>query len=1261
MNLNRLNVTLLTATCMLLAGLQPRPAQASPLLLPYVPLIVSVSATPNVLIQMDDSGSMDWEILARPHYTICAYDGWVKDGNNNFPSTKCNTTRETGPGDAMMTGWGKPDGSGNDGIVPELGYIFDFDNEGNCSRYGSWYVAESCETDYTRSGGGDVAELDMDWRIRSSSLNVLYYNPHSLYQPWEGGSTTYTNANWSAARSWPDSNHNDYKDTRNLGSNGGFHYNVWIDDRGYSGTKPNRTDMTIGQNDEVDLWDSYIRVTVTDTAISCDKFTITSAGTYGLDATKSAYTCTNNETGGLSLAEMKQNIANWFQYHRRRVHAANAALGSVLSELNEFRYGLSYINQSSSNQIKIGMQAADDLDYDKQITTILDDTYTSKRASGGTPLRLGLDRVGRYYQKTGSDAPITLSCQKSFGVLFTDGYWNGSTPSAVNGDQDGDNATLRRNSSYTTNVTLADVAYKYYNMDLRPDLPDAVPTDSFDTNNKQHMVTYTINFGAEGLLVDEDGNGWPGSGDVPPGFDWYSGADSSIKTDSYWNSRKADDMWHAAYNGKGTFISAKNPQELVKAFKDALLNIGGRTGGAAAAAANSGSISSSSRIFQAKFDSTDWHGELLAIKVKSDGTLDSTPLWNAATKLTAKSNVYLASNAGGRDVFTWNDVNSTGVPFEYSSLNATQKALMNRNGSGVEDNKGDQRVRYLRGEDTHEASKGGPFRNRTFKLGDIVDSDPVYVGYPPFFYPFGRYQSFLQTHINRTGVIYVGANDGMLHAIRESDGEELFAYVPGKVMHKMSKLSDQDYTHEFYVNASPNYGDVQIGGSDTDWSSVLVGALGQGGQGVFALDITNPDSFNSNDVLWEFTDEDDADLGFTIGQPQIKKMANGKWAAIFGNGVNNTKNDSNPSTTGKGAIYILFIKEGKDGWSASDFKKISVPGGSVNDPNAVFTPAAADVDGDNIVDFIYAGDLKGRMWKFDVSSSNTSNWKLALGGNPLFDAGPSQPITDRPAIAAHPYGRNLGQLVLFGTGKFLEYSDKITDSAPTQSIYAVWDLDKNYATKQNLSGSALYHSKSDLAKNTLVENSGVRVLGTGSGTNWLDTNGKPDKKGWYVDFPTEGERMVRKPLLRDNLVFFVSMIPNADPCAAGGTGWIQVLDILTGQPPTFPVFDIDGDQDITDVSDLIKAGDLNDPSDDLVPAGVFSPSIPNLPAMIYDDRPGFSFGTTPFPLEPNQARGCDAGSARAYSFTTGSNGSIMAVATATESLSCGRQSWRRER
>ena len=288
----------------------------------------------------------------------------------------------------------------------------------------------------------------------------------------------------------------------------------------------------------------------------------------------------------------------------------------------------------------------------------------------------------------------------------------------------------------------------------------------------------------------------------------------------------------------------------------------------------------------------------------------------------------------------------------------------------------------------------------------------------------------------------IGGNDGMLHAFDALTGEELFSYIPGEVFPRLNLLTDPDYTHQFYVDGSPVYGDVQFGAGAGGWRSVLAGGLRNGGQGLYVLDITNPDTFGSSKALFEFTDANDADLGYTYAAPQIVRMNNDEWAIVIGNGYNNTKPDGAASTSGTAALYIIFIKAASNGGvSNTDFVKIPVGNADVNNPNGLGSVGVSDIDGDARADFLYAGDLRGDLWRFDITSSNPGDWPN--GAQKLFTAknsnGDTQPITAAPTAIAHPLGIGQGALILFGSGQFIATDDIDPTNQTTQTFYAVWD------------------------------------------------------------------------------------------------------------------------------------------------------------------------------------------------------------------------------
>ncbi len=1211
--------TLIALTALAAGLLAPFTASAA-LLLPKIPLFVNISTTPNIFLEMDDSGSMDWDILMPTHFTTCRYN--KRKG--------CSTLERTGE----FYDWTGQYSNGNK-VFRTFEYVEHSDDDAysvGCSG-SSRQAVERCNS---RTG-----TAPWDWRVRSASLNVLFFNPAIDYLPWPG----YSNASFSSTHSYPDPALSGYNDTDNMA---GFVYNYWIDDKGFNGSRPDKTDDNTLPNGIVDEWDSHVEVTVDAGLYTCKLYnyapddnglnpTITV-----LDGTDSRCTAALGTNG--SVSQLQQNVANWFQYYRRRAMVARASVARVVTDLPSFRYGFSLINDYDDVFVEQPGPLVND--YTTHNANLIKEYLTHPQKAYGTPLRRGLERVGRYFdgELSGKDSPIASACQKNFAILFSDGYWNGSNPSVVRTDVDGDNGVVFNGTGSETRVLLADVAKYYYDKDLS-DLPDLVPTDQFDAASHQHLSTFTIGFGINGSLVDSDDDGWPNN--LTNGNKWYlSGANDE--------ERRVDDLWHAAWNSRGEYISAKRPEELISELTNAILDISDRVGGAASGATNGGSISSESKVFQAKFDAADWHGSLLAINVNSaDGEL-GTIAWEAGDILDTYSDSWFT---GGRKVFTYNPATGNGGSFTWDDISDAQKALLNINpDTGDADSDGQDRLNFVRGSSAFE---GGKFRSREHRLGDIAHSDPEYVSFPSFYYPFGGYSTFAYANKDRDPVIYVGANDGMLHAFNESDGTELFTFVPNKVIHKLPELSSPGYYHDFYVDGSPVYGDIETANG---WKSVLVGALRGGGHGLYALDITDPDNFDANDVLWEFTDEDDPDMGFIFGDPQIRKMANDKWAAIFTSGYNNMAADGHASPEGKQFVYVVFINEGTDGWSSGDYRKIELP-----NADGLSAPAVADIDGDGVADFVYVGDLDGNMWKVDVTSSSAASWNVSFGGEPLFIAkdseGNRQAITSRPAIMRHPLSIREGVMVLFGTGKYLEVNDDVVEGAQAQTVYGIWDRDGYYNKALDERSSTGDHdfSRSELTPSIMSVDAGSnkRVIHDyGPGTPiWFDDNGDPDSRGWMVDLPVEGERVVRKIILRDNIAILVSLIPEGDVCSAGGSGWLMALNAETGNAPRFPVIDITDDNSINEDDVLMVDNPYDDTGDDVManPVGIEMLSIPNLPALLYDDRPT-DLGTV-FPIRPNSPRGCGADGAKSFTYTTRTNGSVVMVAAAHQPLACGRQNW----
>jgi type IV pilus assembly protein PilY1 len=692
-------------------------------------------------------------------------------------------------------------------------------------------------------------------------------------------------------------------------------------------------------------------------------------------------------------------------------------------------------------------------------------------------------------------------------------------------------------------------------------------------------------------------------------------------------------------------------EQLTKAFNEII----DRVTTASSASVNSGSISSETRLYQAKFSTRDWTGQLLSFRIDTDTGQLSTVDWDAAEEIPA---------ANAREIVTRNS-NGAGAAFRWDALDATRKAQLE-----LLDGLGEERLDYLRGDTSREQrNAGGVFRNRPTLtsgepalLGDIVSSSPVFVGRPPFRYrddlEAAPYSAFRIAQDDRRPMVYAGANDGMLHAFDGETGQERFAFVPGSIFGRLPALTDPNYNHLFFVDGPPNMGDVFFKGPG-EWRTVLVGGLNKGGQAVYALDVTDPDTLNesnaSNVVLWEFSDADDADLGFTFSQPAIiRTRDNGRWVAVFGNGYNNTAADGSASATGNAALYFVDIETGALVRKINTQTGIASPG-SGGRPNGLATPAAVDTNGDGTADYVYAGDLYGNLWKFDIRSTDPANWRVAYGTTaaplPLFTAtdaaGNRQPITSRPEVGRGPAG--VGTVVLFGTGKFLEPSDKVVETTladfRVQSLYGIFDRNSGTAAtdrvtsrtslvQQKILAEELYTTPSD---SFLVRVTSRETVTTGNRGWFMDLAFDANADGSYGSGEYKGEKLVANPVLRAGRAIFTTLVPDPDPCGFGGGGWLMEFDSLTGARLAASPFDLNNDRLFNDL-DFIEI-EVNGDKIRLPVSGVASKEgIIQSPGILADPNR---------PLE--------------FKYSPGTTGNIQVTVENPGPSGFGRQSWRQIR
>lgn len=767
------------------------------------------------------------------------------------------------------------------------------------------------------------------------------------------------------------------------------------------------------------------------------------------------------------------------------------------------------------------------------------------RSEANTPLAETYYEVTRYFRglpsqynaNTTYSSPIQYRCQKNFVAVVTDGFptwdtqfpandpadvadsgrtlpdWDGLAPPTQPADyplfpqySDGYAAGQPAAQGEGRTLFLDDIAKFGFDLDLRIGGNDNAGV-SFDAPpyRIQNLSTYTVGFAVANQMLQD-----------------------------------------AAQYGSGIYYTANNEAQLNTALQAAFKDIIDKTSSAASVATNSTRLSADTFIYQARFSTGDWSGQLLAFPINSDGSVGA-PAWDAAS---------LIPPPAQRKIFTYDPTAPAGIrgkDFLWSTLNAGQQAELDKNDSGVADGLGQKRLAYLRGDRSNEAPGGAQFRARSVVLGDIVNSDPLFVGRQDFGFDRlpgvegGSYEAFRASaaYQGRPGTLYVGSNDGMLHAFDATTGGERFAFVPNTVYPRLSLPTSPAYntSHKYLVDGSARAVDAYLNGA---WETVLLGALGAGGRGVFALRVTDPVAFGADDVLWEFDSANDIDMGLSLPQTSIARMNNGRWAAIVANGYN--------SGGQKAVLFILDLATG------AVIRKIDT---GVAGDNGLSSPIPVDVDRDRITDFIYAGDLKGNLWKFDVTAANANQWDVAFkqGSTPLplfsacasasssCPAGTQQPITVRPEVGLNPKG---GFIVHFGTGRYFATGDT-TLTTPVNSFYGIFDPnDKGVANPQPVGAG----------RGQLLEQ---RVLGTqtiGSENVRLTTNNQltDAHRGFFIDLPETGERQVSTPLLRGGRIIFTTVTPNSDPCGFGGTSWLMELDAQTGSRLSFSPFDLNRDR-----------------------------------------------------------------------------------------------------
>jgi len=639
----------------------------------------------------------------------------------------------------------------------------------------------------------------------------------------------------------------------------------------------------------------------------------------------------------------------------------------------------------------------------------------------------------------------------------------------------------------------------------------------------------------------------------------------------------------AIAGGTGNYYAATSPTALTNDLQGIIVSILTATQSTAAATVSSTPLREGSVAFEAQFTTSDvyqdWTGDLLEYPINPTtgavNTATGSQVWSAKTQLDAQS-------YSSRIIATWDPVAAAGTPFEWNPA-AAPKGISSTTTLGMDlstftsDTNGSDVLSYLRGNSALEQRNNGTFRNRAHKLGDIVASAPLYIGAPNGTSQTASYFAFAAAHANRKPIVYVGANDGMLHAFDEATGNERFAFVPNAVFANLINLVSPYYnaSHLYYVNGSPIAADVQFA-SDSSWHTVLAGTEGAGGKSVFALDVTNADTISSEtqlsaDVLWEFTD---TDMGLSFSQPQIADT-NAGWLVMFGNGYNSTNQKP-----------ILYAVDPQKGTMIAKVDLCAAKPTACNTSLAnglssiAVVPTQGNVTGtDNMV---YAGDLQGNIWRIDISNSNPALWAVSVLYQTRDASGNIQPITTVPAVSLNPEFPELpGTIVAVGTGELLGYPDLATTGV--QSLYGIFDPPTGSASPLGFNGIP---TRSNLAQQTVA----ISTVSSSTGPitvlvePTVNPVNLPTQRGWYLDFNlATGYRFVTNPQIENGGILVVTAYqPNSSPCTSGGNSWLLALNYATGG--SFPT-------PILDIANTGQLNSTNQTANGLDPVGAYLPGV----------------------------------------------------------------------
>jgi type IV pilus assembly protein PilY1 len=816
-----------------------------------------------------------------------------------------------------------------------------------------------------------------------------------------------------------------------------------------------------------------------------------------------------------------------------RINVARNVSTTLVASNRALRIGLATFNPATSNNPGNGgfiarsitdlspvsgsvTQSQADTNYSNLISSI-----SGLSAVANTPLAETYYEITRYfrgmtpyYNSTPSTytSPIQYRCQKNYGVVITDGLptYDRTFPSndplgltrlpnwdGVNNDGNNLNGDGEGDTLY-----LDDIAKFAFDIDMRSTGTD-LAGKSWNAGDfpKQNMNTYTVGFTAANQMLSD-----------------------------------------AANYGQGKYYQATDSAGLNSALSSALSDITSKAGSGGGGVASGATLASNSSYFQTSYDPKDWRGTIKSFGFTSAGTVNT-----AATQWTTDTTIVPGATAPTYQ--SWNTLTNAPVTLAYTSFSAAQQTSLNQSlPTGIN---GNDLVEWSKG-----TNKTG-LKVRSVLLGDIVNS-PLVLASPTDktasdLVGDSSYSAYLSTKTtNMSASLVVNANDGFVNVINSANGVRRYAYMPSSVLPSLRYIADPTYingvSHKFLVDGQVGVFDAQFSSA---WKTLAIGGTGAGGKTFYALQLFDASLGNVFKALWEISAPATAtpanvfnDLGYAYARPEVARLADGRWAAFISNGYG--------SNTGVAALYVVDVRDG------SLIKKIVVDSADTNDG---LSSVKLRVNSQNVVQAAYGGDLKGRLWKFDLSATAPDTWGVAFSGKPLFTTagGATQPITAQPLLADNSLG---GKEVFFGTGKFNETADKTNKDL--QAFYAVWDAEGG-------SGQITVSS---------LQAQAVTGVFSGSTGQFITTSQNdvtyPAEKGWYLPLVYNnvltGERVINQAnLVLGRIVFTTASVDTSDPCASFGTGKLIELDAFSGKMLNYAVFDTNNDLTV-DSNDIVSSG-----------------------------------------------------------------------------------------